>query len=139
MRRSWYSLCFGLAVTTGWPIASLTADDREPPLAPAQPTVAASQQAGSANGWVPAPAVVASPAAAEAPAGSVRRRPVSDWWRNDRPGCWSHHNYFGCGSLKSECTFIFGSCRAFFGEPCLQGPPPAFPGDYGYGSCRRCR
>jgi len=38
-------------------------------------------------------------------------------------GCWAHVNSMGCGSLKQECTFIFGSCRQFFGEPCLQPPP----------------
>lgn len=37
--------------------------------------------------------------------------------------CWSHHNYMGCGSFRSECRFIFGSCRQFFNEPCLKGPP----------------
>jgi hypothetical protein len=38
-------------------------------------------------------------------------------------GCWSHHNLFGCGSIKSDLTFMFGSCRTFFGEPCLSPPP----------------
>lgn len=39
-------------------------------------------------------------------------------------GCWASHNGYGCSSAKAECTFIFGSCRAFYGEPCIQGPPP---------------
>ena len=39
-------------------------------------------------------------------------------------GCWASHNGYGCSSAKAECTFIFGSCRAFYGEPCLDGPPP---------------
>ena len=38
-------------------------------------------------------------------------------------GCWSSHNRPTCSSLHSTATFIFGSCRSFFGEPCLQGPP----------------
>jgi hypothetical protein len=42
--------------------------------------------------------------------------------------CWSHHNRLGCGSANSDLTFIFGSCRTFFGEPCLPGPPPPLPG-----------
>jgi hypothetical protein len=29
----------------------------------------------------------------------------------------------GCPSLCSELTFIFGSCRTFFMEPCLPHPP----------------
>jgi hypothetical protein len=48
---------------------------------------------------------------------------VRDWLGN--LGCWTHHNRFGCGSLHSEWTFIFGSCRAFFGDPCRKGPPPS--------------
>lgn len=39
--------------------------------------------------------------------------------------CWSHINNVGCGSLHSELTFAFGSCRTFYGEPCLDGPPEA--------------
>jgi hypothetical protein len=43
--------------------------------------------------------------------------------------CYTHHNSdFKCGSWRSETTFIFGSCRAFFGDPCFDGPP-------GDGSC----
>ena len=38
--------------------------------------------------------------------------------------CWASHNGYSCGSFQSESVFIFGSCRAFFGEPCLNGPPP---------------
>ena len=39
-------------------------------------------------------------------------------------GCWASHNGYSCGSARSEAVFIFGSCRQFFGEPCLKGPPP---------------
>jgi hypothetical protein len=38
--------------------------------------------------------------------------------------CSTSHDSPGCGSLKSECTFIFGSCHAFYSEPCFAGPPP---------------
>ncbi len=38
--------------------------------------------------------------------------------------CWSHHtSHMSCGSLCSELRFVFGSCRAFFAEPCEHGPP----------------
>jgi hypothetical protein len=40
------------------------------------------------------------------------------------PGCWATHNGYSCGSLRSECVFLFGSCRDFFGEPCCKTPPP---------------
>ena len=43
--------------------------------------------------------------------------------------CWTHHNSdFHTGSWRSETTWIFGSSRVFFGEPCFKGPP-------GDGSC----
>src|SRR5438067_1286407 len=38
-------------------------------------------------------------------------------------GCNATHDSFGCGSAQAQLTFIFGSCRAFFGEPC-EPPPP---------------
>lgn len=54
--------------------------------------------------------------------------------------CWSNHNGYSCSGLRSEYTFLFGSCRAFFGEPCLKcAPPPAFPGDNSLPGCKRCR
>ncbi len=37
-------------------------------------------------------------------------------------GCHAHHDQYGCSSLWSELRFAFGSCRAFFGEPCRPGP-----------------
>ncbi|MGF1579083.1 MAG: hypothetical protein ACFCD0_06935 [Gemmataceae bacterium] len=37
-------------------------------------------------------------------------------------GCHAHHDQFGCSSLWSEIRFAFGSCRAYFGEPCRPGP-----------------
>jgi hypothetical protein len=40
-------------------------------------------------------------------------------------GCWASFNGYGCSSLHSELAFIFGSCRTFYSEPCLKGPPPS--------------
>jgi hypothetical protein len=37
----------------------------------------------------------------------------------------------GCGSFHSDCTFVFGSCRAFWNQRCLSGPP-ALPVPLGY-------
>jgi hypothetical protein len=42
-------------------------------------------------------------------------------------GCWATHFNFGCGSFHSDMVFIFGSCRAFYGEACRKGPPPLYP------------
>jgi hypothetical protein len=50
-------------------------------------------------------------------------RPIRNCLQRLGVGCWSHHTYPTCGSLRAELTFIFGSCRAFFGEACQHGPP----------------
>ena len=39
-------------------------------------------------------------------------------------GCYTTFNDYSCSSLQSERDFIFGSCLIFFGERCLNGPPP---------------
>lgn len=72
------------------------------------------------------------PGATELPPGhppvdsSFTKTPLRDKHRYGRPlGCWASFNGFGCSSLRSECAFLFGSCRTFFGEPCLKGPPPS--------------
>lgn len=57
-----------------------------------------------------------------------RKRPIRDWCRNHPCHCWSNINHVGCGGIQAECTFIFGSCRKFFGEPCLRQAPEAIPG-----------
>lgn len=33
--------------------------------------------------------------------------------------CDSSHFWYGCGGLRSQAEFVFGSCRTFFGEPCI--------------------
>ena len=54
------------------------------------------------------------------------RQPIRDWLSNGRPlGCWASFNGYSCGSLRSELGFMFGSCRTFYGEPCLKGAPPS--------------
>jgi hypothetical protein len=82
---------------------------------------------------------------AKAIADADRQHPVCDWIKSRPLYCWASHNKMGCGSLKSECTFLFGSCREFFGEPCYKGPPPNPLLELGYDpgpaparGCRRC-
>jgi len=53
----------------------------------------------------------------------VQPRPVRNIAQRFGVGCWSHHTLPTCGSLRSNLTFVFGSCRAFFGESCRHGPP----------------
>jgi hypothetical protein len=37
--------------------------------------------------------------------------------------CDSHLDAYGCQNRRTQCQFAFGSCRAFFGEPCRPAPP----------------
>lgn len=39
--------------------------------------------------------------------------------------CASDLTWYGCGGVKAQLDFYFGSCRTFFGEPCLPNPPRA--------------
>jgi hypothetical protein len=48
-------------------------------------------------------------------------------------GCRSDRFTLGCGNLKTELSFVFSSCRTFYGEPCWKGPPPPGAPGYGYG------
>jgi hypothetical protein len=42
--------------------------------------------------------------------------------------CWSNVHEMGCGSCRADTVFAFGSCRRFFGEPCLDTPAvPSLP------------
>ena len=36
--------------------------------------------------------------------------------------CYTNRNSPGCSNLRNDLRFIFGSCRDFFGEPCLPHP-----------------
>jgi hypothetical protein len=83
-----------------------------------------------ADGWDAYPKT--PPQAQELPPGhppvdnSPSKHPLWDWVAHGRPlGCWASFNGYGCSSLHSECGFIFGSCRTFYGEPCLKGAPPS--------------
>ncbi len=51
-----------------------------------------------------------------------------------RLGCWATHTGYGCGSFRSTSVFIFGSCRAFFGEACRKGPASPYPPGYAAGT-----
>jgi hypothetical protein len=64
---------------------------------------------------------------------TVPADPANPGQRERRIGCWATHFKFGCGSFRSDSVFIFGSCRAFFGEACMKGPPSIYPQGYGPG------
>ena len=54
-------------------------------------------------------------------------------------GCASNFNQVGCGNFWSEFRFVFGSCRTFFGQPCIPNPPHFGPGNgYGFDGPQKC-
>lgn len=85
------------------------------------------------------PTVETAPPVVQAPSRKPLRR-FLDWYREHSWTCRTHHDDFGCSSWESECVFIFGSCRQFFGEPCRKGPSP-YPSLHermNGGGCSRC-
>ena len=52
------------------------------------------------------------------PDGSMR-----DFFHRHGYGCGQHLDWYGCGGWHAQNTFVFGSCRTFFGEPCLPQQP----------------
>jgi hypothetical protein len=63
------------------------------------------------------------------PVATETSRPVRVWMQKCGIGCWSHLSSVGCGSLRADWEFVFGSCRTFFGEPCQHGPQRVPPGE----------
>ncbi len=62
--------------------------------------------------------------------GWIWQRPLFPRIAQHRPFCcYGNINDFSCGSFNSECVFLFGGCRGFFGETCVKGAP-AMPPPY---------
>ena len=81
-----------------------------------------------ANGSVPAanpPVVAAMPYAPPVVYPEVQSKQPGMLEHLNRHGlhCFATIGSLGCGSCKSECQFLFGSCRTFFGVPCVPQPP----------------
>ena len=55
----------------------------------------------------------------------VLRAVANVWHSQILLPCYSHFNDYSCGGIYSEVAFHFGSCRTFFGERCIKGPPPS--------------
>lgn len=103
------------AVTPPPPAAPLAAVPAPPPLPPG------AVPGGTPDGrWYPyGPLEIQEVASANPP----RRQPLRSVLRYFNVGCWSDINHTGCGNLKSECTFAFGSCHDFYKEQCEPCPP----------------
>jgi hypothetical protein len=69
----------------------------------------------------------------------TRRRPFLN---SHGMGCASSLHELGCGNFCSNFTFMFGSCRTFFGQTCTPDAPHFGPdsrhGQAGDGSRRCC-
>jgi hypothetical protein len=78
----------------------------------------------------PTPAGVASNGSYGPSAGATEGGRLHDWFHRQGYGCGSHLDWYGCGGIRSQCHFVWGSCRTFFGEPCL---PKALGQQYGGG------
>ena len=101
------------------------------PTAPAAPSAPAAPGAAAPCATCGAPEAGQAPGAAERHGWSIMPYHLRDWWHNHEHWCcWAHFNGYSCSSLASEYAFVFGSCRTFYGEPCMKGPPPpAYPGE----------
>ncbi len=85
-------------------------------------------------------------AAAPISAADVNKGPIKSSLNRHGSCCFATHNSPGCSSSYAQYIFIFGSCRQFFGEPCLAYPPkPPHPwshrgaaGGAGAGGCSSC-
>jgi hypothetical protein len=56
---------------------------------------------------------------------------VCNWVLNQPCNCYATHDAVGCDSLGGQLLWVFGSCRAWYGEPCAKTPPPPIIPGYG--------
>jgi len=108
VKRATIRLGLSLVLATGWWVQRLPAQTPSP-LPPAAVAPAS------------CPALVADPA--HGPGDPERQHLFTRVANKYGMGCYATHDSFGCGSAHAHLTFIFGSCRAFFGEPCQPNPP----------------
>ena len=110
---------------------------QEPPLAPI-PVAPDTKGVTQAYAYVPVIPHESTPPNAPPPP-PPQGGPIRKWWFKtcncttdaaNKMGycCFSTHNSIGCGNFPSDMVFIFGTCRQFFGEACMQPPIPAPPG-----------
>jgi hypothetical protein len=116
MRGRWF-LAIVLGLSIGPQVAH--AEERVLSTPAAQPIIVEAFPQGAE---VPAPGLGTPGHNAPEPPGKVG--PIHAFLHRYGVACWSHHNNPGCGSLKAEITYVFSSCRVWYGEPCFNGPPP---------------
>jgi hypothetical protein len=77
-----------------------------------------------------APCATCGSAGAEGQApkdGNWMTRTVNKCLQTHGLGCAASHNSNGCTSCYARLVFVFGSCRQFFSEPCVQPNPDTYP------------
>jgi hypothetical protein len=132
MRQNWFLACLVVSATIPGPDQLQAAQQPAAPTTP--PAVSPAVPPAPTTPLVINPPVPPSPPppVAVAPTAINPAQPVLPAPSNHHLlGCWARHRRthcclpaeVGCSSLASEMGFLFGSCRAFFGEPCLKGPP----------------
>lgn len=123
VRRALLAAALGLGVTAGLARAEEKAPTQAAPAVAPQVEAVPHELAPEA-----APATAPAPGhhggARHPVLALLRPRTYIEAVRSHLPlGCYGHHNDYSCSSLHAERTFLFGSCRQFYGERCLKGPP----------------
>lgn len=79
---------------------------------PAQAPLVPASQPFDASPSAPLGRILVSPVVPQPP-------PRHPWMQSHGYCCGSDLLWYGCGGLKSQHDFVFGSCRTFFGEVCI--------------------
>ena len=108
MKRFAVRLGLSLMVAAGWWVQRLPAQT----AGGQQPVLVVPSQVAPA---VPLPQMPIS--SADAFPGS--KGPILSYFNKHGRCCSSDVNSTGCGGTRAELQFILGSCRYWFGEPCL--------------------
>jgi hypothetical protein len=117
----------GLAVVLGAIVGRANAQESVATPRPIQPVVHEMSEGASSSG---APCATCGSAAPEGQApkeGNWATRTVNKCLQTHGLGCAASHNSNGCTSCYARLVFVFGSCRQFFTEPCVQPGPDTYP------------
>ncbi|GEM_PF-6375681 len=78
---------------------------------------------------------VVTPASTLLPTPNRQDGAIRDCFHRHGYLCGQHLDWYGCGGWHAQNAFAFGSCRTFFGEPCLPQQPRQ--GGNGPGGCSK--
>jgi hypothetical protein len=125
MKRNAIRVGLSLLVAVGWWVQKLPAQTPPAPLPPVvnQPACPPDPLAAlpPVVNQAASPAVALTPIDSSTPTFRQRLKQVANKYGRC---CSSDMNNPGCMGPRAELQFIFGSCRYWFGEPCLPPAPP---------------